>query len=587
MKVLIVALNSKFIHLSLGPWYLKANCTCPDVDIKILETTINDNMELLLSEIVNEKPDVVTFSCYIWNINHVHNLVNNVKKIIPNTTIILGGPEVSYNPEEVMKTNKNIDYIIVGEGEEVFNSLLYKISNGSNKENELDIPGLVYRGRGEILKSKGFNLIKDLDSLCSPYTEEMKGEIKNKIVYFESSRGCPFSCSYCISSTFEGVRYFSLERVKQEIDKLLKLNLSQIKFVDRTFNCSKKRAKEIFRYIISKSVETNFHFEVAADLFDDEMLNILKDAPKGMIQFEIGIQTTNTHTLDKIDRTTNMEFAVQNIKKLIESKNIHIHLDLIAGLPMEDFNSFKKSFNDVYSLNPEQLQLGFLKLLKGSKIRREANIHGYKYRDYAPYEILENDYITFDEITILKGIEDLVEKFYNSRRLNKTLNYITNKLFKTPFEMYSEFYKYMVENNYIKIGISNKNLYTVFCTFIKEFLKSSEEFAIIQDLIKFDYLSFDKSKNLPNGIERIYKNSLKEEVFEFLKEPKNIKEFLPSFCNVSPKEIYKRIHVEIFSYDISNYTEELEIKKNESIILFDYSEKDKITELYNSSKIKL
>jgi radical SAM superfamily enzyme YgiQ (UPF0313 family) len=283
---------------------------------------------------------------------------------------------------------------------------------------------LFYRDAELIKGNDCFSLIDNLDSIPTPYTEEMLSAAGGRIIYYESTRGCPFSCSYCLSSTFEGVRYFSLERVKKELQKLVNAGVRQIKFVDRTFNANRERAKEIIRFIISLGGTTNFHFEAAADLFDSEMLDILAAAPKGLIQFEIGIQTTNNKTLEAINRRTDLGRVFQNVNKLNSIGNVHIHVDLIAGLPYENMGSFKNSFNEVYALEPHQLQLGFLKLLKGSRIRDESKVYGYVFRDYAPYEVMQNSCISFDEILELKNVEDMVERYYNSGRFNNTLKYV-------------------------------------------------------------------------------------------------------------------------------------------------------------------
>ncbi|HHW48406.1 MAG TPA: B12-binding domain-containing radical SAM protein, partial [Clostridiaceae bacterium] len=393
MRTVLVALNSKYIHSSLAPWYLKAACGDGCGEIIVLEYTINDDIENVLGEIYSLKPDVAAFSCYIWNIGKALRLSENLKKVLPSVKIVLGGPEVSFDAEKIMEENQFIDYIITGEGEAAFKSLLTALKDLKDEpEKSLlsSIGSLVYRFDGNIFSNNPCELIKDLDQIPSPYTGEMLASTSDKVVYFESSRGCPFSCSYCLSSTIDGVRHFSLDRVKSELFKLIKAGVKLVKFVDRTFNCNKARAKEIFKFVIEHGENTAFHFEAAADLFDDEMIEMLSQAPSGRIQFEIGIQSTNMQTLAAVNRKSNLDRVFDNVRKLRQHGNIHLHLDLIAGLPYEDFCSFKTSFDAVYSLKPHNLQLGFLKMLKGSKIRREAYKYSYNYRSYPPYEVLGN-----------------------------------------------------------------------------------------------------------------------------------------------------------------------------------------------------
>jgi radical SAM superfamily enzyme YgiQ (UPF0313 family) len=415
MKTIIAALNSKYIHSALAPWYLKEYCGSSFGEIKVMEFTINNNIDQILSGIYSECPDVAAFSCYIWNISLVLKIAHDLKKVSPHTVVVLGGPEVSFDAEELLNQNPFVDYIVEGEGERAFKKLLQDICkvNGLNER-----PGkksAVYRDE---------SLIYELDELPSPFSDEMLNALGDRIAYFESSRGCPFSCSYCLSSTFIGVRYFSMNRVRRELIKLIDRGISQVKFVDRTFNCNKNRAMEIFEFIIRNGGNTRFHFEAAADLFDEEMIDLLSYAPRGMIQFEIGVQTTCGRALSAVDRRTDLNKVFRNINKLRELKNIHLHLDLIAGLPFEDYSAFKNSFNDVYALEPHQLQLGFLKMLKGSKIRKEKELYLYRFREYPPYEFLSNKYLPYNDVIDIKGVEEVLERYYNSQKFKYSLVYI-------------------------------------------------------------------------------------------------------------------------------------------------------------------
>jgi len=586
MKTVIVSLNAKYIHSSLAPWYLKACCGEKHGEVCVLEFTINDNMDHILMDIYGQNADILAFSCYIWNISRVLMLIANIKKIRPELKIILGGPEVSFESKELMECNPSIDFIIAGEGEISFPKLLECLHYSSDDFSEIE--GLYYRdSAGKVITpSKTVAYVEDINGIPSPYTEEMLLSIgKSKIAYFESSRGCPFSCSYCLSSVSKGVRFFDMERVKSDIFRLIGAGVKQIKFVDRTFNCNKKRALEIISFAIENGGNTNFHFEAAADLFDDEMLDLLRTAPIGQIQFEIGVQTTNRYALEAVDRKTNLDRVFYNTSRLREKGNIHIHLDLIAGLPFEDMDSFIKSFNDVYNLEPNQLQLGFLKLLKGSRIRRDAHLHGYIFRDYPPYEILSNSYMSFDDIVELKGIEEIVERYYNTGRFAGTLKYIADRLYHSlPYVFYRDFYRYNSGKGYMRRPVALNRLYDVIFDFVRENF-GPEDTDAVNELLKFDFLSSDKSGSLPAKIARIQPNGFKETCFDFLRNEKNIQTYLPSFAGETPKNIYKYVHFEVFSLDVSNYLKTGNIEKRETVLLFDYSGADKVTGRYKSHNV--
>lgn len=606
MKTLLIALNSKYIHSSLAPWYLKAACGYGYGEIKVMEFTINDSIDAILADIYREDANVVAFSCYIWNITHVLKLAEGLKKVSPNTSIIFGGPEVSFDGEEVLANSWYCDYVLVGEGEQSLPQLLQFLTDHSTKITGIN--GLTFRESNRIISNNACSIISDLDSIPSPYTDEMLKSIAGRIVYYESSRGCPFSCSYCLSSTFEGVRYFSMDRVTQDLSRLINAGVRQVKFVDRTFNCSKSRAKDIFKFIINafhkfegknllqiyKSQDfsmtpPNFHFEAAADLFDNEMLDMLATVPKGLIQFEIGIQTTNRHTLEAISRRTSIDKVIYNVKRIREMENIHLHLDLIAGLPLEDFSSFSESFNDVYKMKPHQLQLGFLKMLKGSRIRAEAQVHEYKYREYPPYEILQNKYLSFSELLKLKGVEEILERYFNSGRFINTLDFIVDKFFSLPFEFYRQFYKYCQEKGHLDRPLASRELYKILMNFMKVYINnygySLEEMEIINELLKFDYLSSDNTSNLPEDLYRISSDGFKDKCFEFLKNEANIKEYLPQYEGIPAKQVYKRVHFETFSYDVLDKRTNYSFKREKIVVLFDYAFKNPVTGLYKYVKL--
>lgn len=581
MKTLIVAVNSKFIHSSLAVHYLKSVCGDDAGEIKVLEYTINDQKDNVLASVYSENADVVAFSCYIWNYEYIKDIIADLKSLTPQIKIILGGPEVSYNPVEIMDEFRDVDYIIAGEGEESFPLLLKHIVLGKN-ENELSgIKGLAFRKEGIVFYDNTYNLIHNLQDIPSPYSDEMLNSIgPNRILYYESSRGCPFSCSYCISSTFDGVRYFNIDRVKSDILKFVERKVKQVKFVDRTFNCNKKRANEILEFVIENAGDTNFHFEVAGDLFDENTLDILKKAPKGLIQFEIGIQTVNLNTLDAISRKTDLEKLFYNIKKLMGFKNIHIHVDLIAGLPMEGYDSFKNSFNKVFDLGAHQLQLGFLKLLKGSRIRNEGAVYQYVYKKKAPYEILSSMFLSYDEIIKLKEIEELAERYYNSGKFQRSLEYLIKITGKTPFEFFDDLSLYWKKNGLYERSISGRELYTILVNYLTS--TESIDILVVNELLRFDFLSTDSTNNLPKEINRIshINNDL---IFAFLKKDDNIKKYLPHFEGMLPKNILKHIHIELFSFDMT----ENALPPAQTAIVFDYSIRDKVTGLFSYHKINI
>lgn len=593
MKVLIVALNSKYIHSSLAAWYLKAVCGDECGKVLIAEYTINDIVDNILAGIYQEKADVVAFSCYIWNISFVLSIAENLKKVSRQVKIILGGPEVSYDSKKLLEDNPQIDYILSGEGENTFKLLLKHIDSGGNGIES--ISGLTYRAGSEVKCNEGFMLVDNLDGLPSPYTDEMLSTLVNRIVYYESSRGCPFFCSYCISSTFKGIRYFSLERVRRDMDRLMSAGVKQVKFVDRTFNCNLKRAKHIISYIIEKVCEIrqkdpsyyiNFHFEVAADLFDEELFDILSKSPKGIIQFEIGVQTTNSRTLELVSRKTDVRKVFYSIGKLKSLENMHLHLDLIAGLPEEDYCSFRNSFNEVYALRPEQLQLGFLKMLKGSRIRLEASRHEYVFRAYPPYEILGNKYLRFDELLKLKRIEDVLEKYYNSRRFVKTLEFLLKKLVFQPFDFFRELSEHMRISGASSQKLSSRQLYTILYDFLKTLKLESKDLEIAGELLKLDYLSSDNSNNLPQGLNRVIVAGFKEKCFDFLKNEENIKKQLCAFIGIPAKQIFKQVHFEVFNYDITVHDTENIDESKKTAVIFDYRKRDEVTGLYEYIRLE-
>lgn len=570
MKILITTLNSKYIHTSLSIRYLKSFVKADFPDIEIQEFTINQNIDYITGEIFKKNLDVVAFSCYIWNIDSILQISEVLKMIKPNVKIILGGPEVSYDGEEMIKKNSFIDYIIYGEGEETFRELLLSLKNSSSVEN---IKGLIFKDEEKVYVSEPRLLIQDLDIIPSPFLDSNLDDFKNRIVYFESSRGCPFNCRFCLSSTIKGVRFFSIERVKEDLKKLIKAKVKQVKFVDRTFNAKKEYALEIMRFIIEQDVNNiNFHFEVTAHLLDDEILSFLENVPEGLFQFEIGVQSTNPITLEAIDRKTNTERLTEVVKKIKSFNNIHQHLDLIAGLPYEDFNSFRKSFNDIYGLRPEKLQLGFLKLLKGSELRYKKDLYGYKFLDRPPYEVVESDYIKYSEMLKLKAIEDLVEKYANEFYFENSISYIINNFYEKPFDFFDAFAEYWEKEGHSSKAHGRVDLYRILLEFYNSNIDNYNE--LFRDVIRFDFVYNSKSPTIPEFMKNLNGDIEKHKKHDFLRDQKNIEKYLPEYLDIPAKKIINEVYIEKFNYDILNLIKQDykidEICLSSSIVLFIY-----------------
>lgn len=542
MKILLTAVNSKFVHSNLAVRYLKAFTKDMDYECKIREFSINDRDEKVLEEIIKEKPNVVAFSTYIWNIEMIKRISNLIKLVDENIEILYGGPEVSYDSQNILK-ELNGEYIIEGEGEKTYREFVeYKI--GERDINS--IRGLYYKVNDEVVLN-GKRPLMNMNELIFPYEENEN--LDNKIVYYEASRGCPFNCKYCLSSTTHGVRFIDIDRVKKELKYFIDKEVRLVKFVDRTFNCNHKFTMEIWEFLINQNTKTQFHFEISADILKKSELELLKNAPKNRFQFEVGVQTTNDDVLSRINRFVNFSDIKEKVEELLEIRNIKQHLDLIAGLPGEDYNSFKKSFNDVYSIRPEEIQLGFLKLLRGSSMREEAEEYGMKYSPYPPYEILKTKDINYNEIIKLKKIEEMVDKYYNSQKFNNIIKYLVNK-FDTPFDFYYTLGNYFDSRGYFNKNIGNSEYYKLFLDFNKDILK--EEDFILKNLLKFDYLTFNKRRGMPEFI----KSNLDKE------EETKIKEIFKGVYS------FKNYYIEVFDINIYKFIENSIIVKEKDYYLF-------------------
>lgn len=543
MRVLLTAVNAKYIHTSLSVRTLYHYAASPDVEFK--EFTINEQSADVFSKIYCGHYDAVLFSCYIWNISFVSEVAANLKKVSPATLIVFGGPEVSYDSEYYMEKYSFIDGIIRGEGEETFAEFLKK---------GLDIDGVTLRKNGKILKNPDRVPIADISTIPFPYSDADLEENKNKLIYYESSRGCPFRCSYCLSSTSHGLRLRDTEKVKNELLTFINHGVRIVKFVDRTFNADRKRTCELLRFIVDNARETAFHFEIAADLINDEVIAELRRAPKGLFQLEIGVQSTNSDTVCAVDRKADFFEIAAAVRRIQAECNVHMHLDLIAGLPYEDINSFKKSFDDVFSLKTDVLQLGFLKLLRGTKIRDEEDKYGYKYTSNPPYEVLENRFISYDDILLLKGIEDVFEKYQNSGVFKRGTERLLEK-YTSPFEFFKDLAEFFKQRGYSDVGLSRLKLYEILC----EFEGGKDE--AFRDFLKLDYFENNKGASTPAWSLVPYDKSLLKKRFEILTD-EFVTEYLPEYADVSVKEAVKQLHFERFCYIGDKYCENIVIFDN-------------------------
>lgn len=578
MKILLTTLNSKYIHSALSIRYLKAYTS--DIPMELREFTINQNIEYIVGEIYKMEPDVVSFSTYIWNRNETLAICETLKIVHPDIKIILGGPEVSFDAKDLMEDNPFIDYIIYGEGEKTFDELIRHIVN-EDKGDLRDIDGIVFRDGNSIVETRARELICNLDEIPSPY-KAVGDEFENKIVYFESSRGCPFNCQFCLSSTIKGLRFFSLERVLDDLSTLIDARVKQVKFVDRTFNANKEYAMSIMNFIMEKDPENmNFHFEVTAHLLDDEMLDFISKAKKGLFQFEIGVQSTNEKTLKAVGRNMEFEKLKEITRKIERYGNIHQHLDLIAGLPYEGYDSFKKSFNDVYSVGVEKIQLGFLKLLKGSGLRNDQDKYGFKYLDLPPYEVLETDWLSYGEMIRLKGIEDLVEKYHNEEYFRHTTEFIIKNYFDTPFDFFEDLLGYWEERDYHTLSHGRNRLYSILVDY---YIERGFNRKLCDELIKYDYFSSNINTNPPSYIKRQRLIS-QEEKHELLKDKKLLGDFFPDYLDRPTKRLVNKLSIESFDIDIislidKDYSYDDSMAR-ESSYIFDYSDGVENTRVYN------
>ena len=539
MKILLVACNAKYIHSNLAVYDLQAYASDYADHIVLKEYTINQQKDDIMRDIYLEHPDVVCVSCYIWNLSFVKELMADLIKILPGADFWAGGPEVSYDAEKFLTENSEFKGVMVGEGEETFKELAgYYVEK--NPQNLKDMTGICYRDGDQIIHN-GWRQIMDLSSI--PFIYKDLSEFKNRIIYYESSRGCPFSCSYCLSSIDKKLRFRDTETVKKELQFFIDNKVPQVKFVDRTFNCKHDHAMAIWKYINEHdNGVTNFHFEISADLLREEELQEMSTMRPGLIQLEIGVQSTNPDTIKAIHRTMDFEKLKGIVDRIHSFGNIHQHLDLIAGLPYEDYDSFRNSFNDVYALKPQQLQLGFLKVLKGSHMMEMCREYGIVYKTQEPYEVLSTKWLDYDHVLKLKTVENMVEVYYNSGQFQNTLEYLEN-FFQDAFSIYERLGSFYMEKGYGDVSHTRMRRYEI----LLEFLEDVPEISMdqVKDQMIYDLYLRENLKSRP-GFARDQK-PFERQIWDFRKREK----------------VAKNAHVEVFA--------------DGTVLLFNYADRDPLT----------
>ena len=573
MKFLLAAFNAKYIHSNPAIYSLKAYAGEQYAShIELAEYTINHSLNQILADIYKRKPDVIGFSCYIWNFSVVQELLGEVHKLLPDTELWLGGPEVSFECHAIFEKYPYVKGIMIGEGEETFLDLLryYLKENTQSLE---EIPGLAL-STGHTPARELMNL-DQIPFLYSAGNRDKLNDFEHRIIYYESSRGCPFRCSYCLSSIDKKVRLRDMELVKKELQFFLDHQVLQVKFIDRTFNCNHTHAKEIWKYLLDHdNGVTNFHFEVAADILDDEEILLLNQMRPGLVQLEIGVQTTNVDTLKEIRRVTNLDKLKQKVAKISAGGNVHLHLDLIAGLPFEDYESFARSFKDVYTMKPEQLQLGFLKVLKGSYMHDMADKYGLQYLSEPPYEVLFTSWLSYEDVLRLKQAEEMVEVYYNSNQFTHTMP-LLEQLYDNPFYLYVDLAKYFEEQGYFLNAPARSYRYQVLLNFAKSIDGKRED--LYRESLTYDIYLRENVKSRPEFAGDI--SSYKAEFHGFFAEEERVRGLLPNYRDYDTKQISKMTHMEWFTYPVWDVERAKQYKplEKEAKVLFDYLERNPLT----------
>lgn len=562
MKALLVALNAKYIHSNLAVHSLKAyadrHLNANGLEIEAAEYTINQPIQKILADIYEKAADVLFFSCYIWNRREIWRLAADLHKISPGTDIWLGGPEASFDVEETMEAMAGVKGILQGEGEESFAQVVKAYAGEGDLHEMLEaIPGIVFRGEKGVIKRAGVTAPLPMDSVPFPYDE--LGDFENRILYYESSRGCPFRCSYCLSSIDKSLRLRSLEKVEEELDFFLMHKVPQVKLIDRTFNCDHRRALHIWKYLREHDNGiTNFHFEIAGDLLTAEEIDCLGSMRPGQVQLEIGVQTTNSRTLSEISRPMDFKRLSETVQTLMEKGNVHLHLDLIAGLPYEDLTSFRASFDAVFALKPHQLQLGFLKVLRGSPMREKAAEYGLQYTDAPPYEVLETRWLSYDDLLKLKGVEEMVEVYYNSGQFQRSIT-VLSSVFDSAFAFFDCLAEWHRKQGSQMLSLSRNQRYE---NLLRFGLELGVDTVFLKDALIYDYYARDNVKSRPDffGSETVEKRFAKDFYSVEAREHRYLKGQQYE-DTADPRVLRKLTHLE---------------KIGGKIYLFDYTQRDPI-----------
>ena len=539
MKIVLTAIGSKYIHTALGLRSICAYAQKCGIEATLIESTVQTPLLSALAEITAYKPDLVGLSVHIWNKNYVYSLVRLLRKVLPAVKIVAGGPEVAFDPQRIFAECRELDFIVLGEGEEVFAELVRALESGG------EVPmHVAYKNGGEVVAKGGTTVVQDLDVMEFAYPDLDEVVAAKKIVYYECTRGCPFNCSYCLSGISRNVRRRSLEHVFADLDRLIAAKVPLVKFVDRTYNLDENYFLPIMRHLAEAETDATFHFEIKADLLSENVLKFLEGVPKGRFQFEIGVQTTNTPTLAAINRRDDWAQLTANVKRLLAAGNIHLHLDLIAGLPYEGLQEFRKSFNDVYGLQPHMLQLGFLKVLPGTQMERECAEHALVYMDEPPYEILSTKYINYEGLRFLKVLEDVFENTYNSGRFKYTLRYLIG-LEGDAFAFYSRLAAWWQARGEYPLGHNARGVTKLLWQFAQECY--SGEFSKICELLRFDILLAQPGWK-PEFL-NWHNEELNEKVMAFWRDADKVHGYVPDYNFATWRQIQKKYAIERFDFD--------------------------------------
>ena len=579
MKVLLTAINAKYIHSNLAVYSLKANCGVYESQVKLMEYSINQYAEEIFQSLYREKADVICFSCYIWNIDIIGQVAGWLSQVAPGVQIWLGGPEVSFDVAERLDSWNFVNGIMYGEGEDTFREMMACWNGEKNLEDVLGIGHRQPDGKVHVHFPRDFVNMSQLN-----FVYKRPENFKNKIIYYETSRGCPFQCSYCLSSVEKKVRFRDLELVKRELQQFIDWEIPQVKFVDRTFNCRREHSMEIMRFIKAHDKgKTNFHFEITADLLTEAELDFMAGLRPGLIQLEIGVQSTNPETIKEIRRKVSFERLKEIVQRIHAGKNIHQHLDLIAGLPFEGLERFKQSFNDVYGLKPEQFQLGFLKVLKGSYIREKAADYDLIYQPEPPYEVLSTRWLSYDDILVLKGVEEMVEVYYNSRQFENSLDWLEG-YFPSAFAMYETLAGYYEAKELNGISHSRMARYEILLDFVKEIL-NIEETRVFTQILTYDLYLRENVKSRPAWAAN--QEPFKAAYVEFFKNEENREKYFSGYEGYTTKQIQRMTQIEHFTEDIRATAAEEERGGGDVFIWFDYLNRDPLTYKSRTVEVKL